>query len=126
MHACQRHSILTKDACVKAAPAEVYIEQVKWSLIWTNTQGGRPFRSFAILEPDWIHAVHRKIKEKVDKTGDPLFDYAPICPALYLANEPEVTKILIRLEKKDHFLYDQADMNLEFRRDKISDMLRSR
>ena len=40
-------------------------------------------------------------------------DYALICPALYLVDEPEVQRLLARLEQKDDFLYKQAHKNLD-------------
>jgi hypothetical protein len=109
-----------------AFAADLYIEQTKWSLISPEKQGAWPYRSFVVVEPEWVEGIYRKIKEKADKTGDPLFDYTLICPALYLANEPEVQKILTRLERKDQFLYKQAHTNLNTWRAAVSDRLRSR
>ena len=34
--------------------ADLYIEQVKWSLISPKKHGGWPVRSFIVEEPDWI------------------------------------------------------------------------
>jgi hypothetical protein len=34
-------------------------------------------------------------------------------PALYIVDEPEVQRLLARLEKKDQFLYKQAHENLD-------------
>jgi hypothetical protein len=109
-----------------AFAADLYIEQIKWSLISPEKQSAWPYRSFIVVEPEWVEEIYRKIKEKADKTGDPLLDYALICPALYLVNEPEVQKILTRLERKDQFLYKQAHSNLNTWRTKVSDRLRSR
>ena len=79
-----------------------------------------------VEELDWVEEIYRKIKEKADETGDPLFEYALICPALYLVNEQEVQRILTQLERKDKFLYRQAYANLKTWRAKVSDRLRSR
>lgn len=106
--------------------ADLYIEHIKWSLVSPEKQGGWPYRSFVVVEPEWVEGIFRKIKEKADKTGNSLFDYALICPALYLVDEPEVQNILARLERKDQFLHKQAHMNLNTWRAKVSETLRSR
>jgi hypothetical protein len=93
--------------------ADLYIEQVKWSLISPKKHGGWPVRSFVIEEPDWIADIYRNLKKKAEQTDDSLIDYALICPALYMADEPEVQRLLARLEKKDQFLYKQAHVNLD-------------
>lgn len=109
-----------------AFAAELYVEQVKWSLVSPEKQGAWPYRSFIVVEPEWAAGIYRKIKEKADRTGDPLFDYSLICPALYLVDEPEVQKILTRLERKDQFLYKQVQMKLSTWRTEVSDRLGSR
>jgi hypothetical protein len=106
--------------------ADLYIEHIRWSLISPEKQGGWPYRSFVIVEPEWVEGIYRRIKEKADETDNPLFDYALICPALYLVNEPEVQRLLTRLERKDHFLYRQAHTNLSTWRSQVSERLRSR
>ena len=93
--------------------ADLYIEQVKWSLISPKKHGGWPVRSFVVEEPDWIADIYRILKKKAEQTDDPLMDYALICPALYMVDEPEVQRLLARLEQKDDFLYKQAHKNLD-------------
>ena len=51
------------------------------------------------------------LKKKAEQTDDSLIDYALICPALYMVDEPEVQRLLARLEQKDDFLYKQARKN---------------
>ena len=93
--------------------ADLYIEQVKWSLISPKNHGGWPVRSFIVEEPDWIADIYRVLKKKAEQTDDSLIDYVLICPALYLVDEPEVQRLLGRLEQKDQFLYKQAHENLD-------------
>jgi hypothetical protein len=109
-----------------SSAADLYIEHVKWSLISPEKQGGWPYRSFIVEDPDWIEEIYRNIKQKSDNTGDPLFDYVLICPALYLVNEAEVGNLLTRLERKDQFLYKQAYTNLSAWRAEVAKRLRSR
>ena len=106
--------------------ADLYLEQVKWSLISPETQGGWPYRSFVVESPEWIDDIYRNLKTKSVKTGDSLIDYALICPALYLVDEAEVQRLLIRLEGKDQFLYKQARKNMDVWRKEIAKRLRSR
>jgi hypothetical protein len=93
--------------------ADLYIEQIKWSLISPKNHGGWPVRSFIVEEPDWVADIYRILKKKAEQTDDPLIDYALICPALYMIDEPEVQRLLVRLEQRDHFLYKQAQENLD-------------
>ena len=93
--------------------ADLYIEQIKWSLISPEKHGGWPVRSFIVEEPDWIADIYRNLKKKAEQTDDSLVDYALICPALYMVDEPEVQRLLARLEQKDQFLYKQAHENLD-------------
>lgn len=106
--------------------AELYVEHVKWSLISPEKQGGWPYRSFIVEEPAWIQKIYQRLKQKAEKTDDPIFDYTLICPALYLENEPEVERILTRLERKDQFLYKQALSNLDSWKAEVSKRLRAR
>ncbi len=93
--------------------ADLYIEQIKWSLISPKKHGGWPVRSFVVEEADWIADIYRNLKKKAEQTDDSLIDYALICPALYMVDEPEVQRLLARLEQKDQFLYKQAHENLD-------------
>jgi hypothetical protein len=81
-------------------------------LISPKNQGGWPFRSFVVEEPDWIADIYRVLKKKAEQTEDSLIDYALLCPALYLVDEPGVQRLLARLEQKDQFLYKQAHETL--------------
>jgi hypothetical protein len=109
-----------------AFTAELYIEHIKWSLISPEKQGGWPYRSFVVTEAEWIEDIYREIKKKADETGDALFDYALVCPALYLVDEPEVQRILTRLERNDQFLHKEALRNLDTWRAEVSKRLRAR
>jgi CheY-like chemotaxis protein len=106
--------------------ADFYIEQVKWSLISPETQGGWPYRSFVVESPEWIDDIYRNLKRKAEQSGESLVDYALICPALYLVDEAEVQRLLARLEGNDQFLYKQARENLDVWRREIAKRLRSR
>ena len=107
--------------------AELYIEQIKWSLISPEKQGGWPFRSFIVEEPEWVGEIYRTLKKRAEQTGDPLIDYALICPALYLVDEAEVQRLLTGLERKDQFLYKQARENLDkWWRAEVTKRLRAR
>jgi hypothetical protein len=96
-----------------AFAADLYVEQIKWSLISPKKHGGWPVRSFVVEEPDWIGDIYRILKKKAEQSDDSIFDYALICPALYMVDEPEVQRLLARLEQKDQFLYKQAHENLD-------------
>ena len=102
-----------------------FTEQVKWSLISPEIQGGWPYRSFVVESPEWIDEIYRNLKTKAEQTGDSVIDYALICPGLYLIDEAEVQRLLVRLERKDQFLYKQARKNLDVWRE-IARRLRSR
>ncbi len=82
-------------------------------MISPKNHGGWPVRSFIVEEPDWVADIYRILKKKAEQTDDPLIDYALICPALYMIDEPEVQRLLVRLEQRDHFLYKQAQENLD-------------
>ncbi len=51
--------------------ADLYIEQIKWSLISPKNQGGWPFRSFVVEEPDWIADIYRVLKKKPSRPKIP-------------------------------------------------------
>ena len=42
--------------------ADLYVEQIKWSLISPEKHGGWPFRSFIVEEPEWISEIYRNLK----------------------------------------------------------------
>jgi hypothetical protein len=44
--------------------ADLYIEQIKWSLISPKKHGGWPVRSFVVEEPDWIADIDRVLRKK--------------------------------------------------------------
>jgi hypothetical protein len=106
--------------------ADLYVEQIKWSLISPESQGGWPYRSFVVESPEWIDEIYRNLKTKAEQSGDSFVDYALICPALYLVDEAEVQRLLAGLEGKDQFLYKQARKNLHVWRSEIAKRLRSR
>ena len=62
--------------------AELYIEQIRWSLISPKKHGGWPVRSFVVEEPDWIADIYRNLKKKAERTDDSLVvmpSFAPPC-----------------------------------------------
>jgi hypothetical protein len=107
------------------AAAEIYIEHVKWSIIYPEKYGGWPARDYLLANQSLVEPIHRRLKQKSEETIDTLFDYALICPALYISNEEEVQKLLARLEAKDEFLYNRATTQLKWWRDFISKQLGS-
>lgn len=109
-----------------AVAADFYIEQVKWSLISPEGQGGWPYRSFVVESPEWIGEIYRILKKKAEQTGDSLIAYALICPALYVVEEAEVQRLLAQLDRKDQFLYKQTRENLDRWRAEIARRLRAR
>ena|SRR2546427_7308900 len=93
--------------------AQVYIDQVRWSLIDPDDHGGWPVRSPLLMIPGVLEPIHQRLKAKSDETYDTIFDYALICPGLYMHNEAEVQKVLSRLKAKDAFLYKRANAELK-------------
>ena len=103
--------------------AQSYLDQVKWSIVFPEKQGGWPAKSVLIIDSDIREPIYQRLKQKSVETNDPIFDYALICPALYMMNEPEVLKLLVRLQAKDAFLYDRADTEIKWWRNVISKQL---
>lgn len=62
--------------------ADLYVEQIKWSLISPKKHGGWPVRSFVIEEPDWIADIYRILKKKPNRAVIPysiMRLFAPPC-----------------------------------------------
>jgi len=88
------------------AVVNLYLHEVKLSIVDPAQEGGWPYRSFLIednvaLRKQLLDGLTKRFAAKPDA----LLYYAMVCPALYDRNEELVTTIEAYLKQNDPFLY---------------------
>jgi hypothetical protein len=99
----------TSEAAYKAytdSIVDLYLQEIKFSIIDPDDNGGWPFRSF-LVESDFYSRKHltNALKERFDKKPDALLAYALVCPALYVSDTALVDRLERYLKDNDPFLY---------------------
>jgi hypothetical protein len=88
------------------AEANLYLYEIKLSIIDPESEGGWPYRSFLIQSDlNLRKMLTDALTARFAATPDPLLAYASICPALYAKDEKQVASLESYLKDKDPFLY---------------------
>lgn len=84
----------------------LYLEEVKASIVDTTDNGGWPYRSF-LVEDDTLlrEGVAKGLRERYKEKPDPILAYALICPALYEDDAALVGRLESYLKDNDPFLF---------------------
>ena len=95
------------------ALANLYIREIKLSIVDPDTQGGWPYHSFLVEDPndlrrDLTDALTARFKAKPDS----ITAYALICPVLYAGDEKKVAFYQTYLKANDPFLYKREQKNI--------------
>lgn len=85
---------------------DLYLEEVKFSIVDSTNDGGWPYRSF-LVEDDPIlrEGVTKGLKERYKEKPDPILAYALICPALYEDDAAMVGHLERYLKDNDPYLF---------------------
>lgn len=83
------------------ALTDLYVEQVKWSLLSPEEHGGWPIRSSLIRAEG--ATIYKVLRQRVKATPKPILAYALLCPALQQKDETTVQECLL-IAAKDPYL----------------------
>ncbi|MGC4017415.1 MAG: hypothetical protein QM755_23315 [Luteolibacter sp.] len=104
--------------------AEMYLAQIKASIVAPKFHGGWPYRS-SLLYHD-TKAVYDGIKDAYSKNNDAIYLYATICPALALGKKQEADELREQLKTKDPFLSRLVEANFELWKKSIPPLVEGR
>lgn len=112
-------SVLGRDGqAYDKAVAQLYLSEVKASIIDPENHGGWPYRSFIVMDEgslpeDLIEVLKRSFAE----SPDPILAYALVCPALYAGDDALVGQAETYLRTTDPYLYklEQSQVNQYWR-----------
>jgi hypothetical protein len=86
--------------------ADLYLEEIKVSIVDPDQNGGWPFRS-SLIESDYYSrkSLTRELNRRFDEKPDAVLAYASICPALYAGDAARIDRLERYLQANDPFLY---------------------
>lgn len=96
------------------AVAQLYLSEVKASIIDPENHGGWPYRSFIVMDEGSLSRdLIEELKRAFGENPDPILAYALVCPALYAGDEALVGKAEAYLRTADPYLYklEQSQVN---------------
>lgn len=95
----------------------LYLWEIKASIVDPENHGGWPYRSFLVYTPDLRSSLTKALKARYEDKPDPILAYARICPAIYAGDDQAVAGLESYLKENDSFLYDheQADIDKYWR-----------
>jgi len=95
------------------AAANLYLNEIKLSIIDPANEGGWPYRSFLIEDDVNLRKMLTQgLTSRYATAPDPVLAYAMICPALYAADEKQVASLEGYLKANDPFLYKIEQSNV--------------
>lgn len=84
----------------------LYLEEVKASIIDSTNNSGWPYRSFLVEDDPLLREdVAKGLKERYKEKPDPILAYALICPALYEEDAAMVGHLERYLKDNDPYLF---------------------
>jgi hypothetical protein len=108
------------------AAANLYVQEIKLSIVAPKTQGGWPYRSFLVEDDASREMVTDTLTARFKAKPDSILAFALICPALYAGDESKVKLYESYLKGSDPFLYDMEQKDIKgYWRKGIADELRS-
>lgn len=96
------------------AVAQLYLSEVKASILDPENHGGWPYRSFLVMDGgSQLEALFDELKRAYGESPNPILAYALVCPALYARDEALVGQLEAYLKLTDPYLYrmEQARVN---------------
>lgn len=106
------------------AIVELYLWEIKASVVDDEHHGGWPYRSFLVYRPQLRELLTKALKERYEAQPDGLLAFALICPAIYARDARLVESLQAYLKDNDSFLYElQAKRIDEYWRPFIKDVL---
>lgn len=100
------------------AVAQLYLSEVKASIIDPENHGGWPYRSFLVMDKGSLSEdLLTELKREYAENPNPVLAYALICPALYASDETLVGQLEAYLKLTDPYLYkmEQGHVNQYWR-----------
>lgn len=96
------------------AVAQLYLSEVKASIIDPENHGGWPYRSFLVMDGgSQAESLLDELKRSYAESPNPTLAYALVCPALYAGDEALVGQLEAYLKRTDPYLHklEQAKVN---------------
>ena len=94
--------------------ADMYLLEVKFSIIDSENNGGWPYRSFLVEEdPVLRNELTKALEERYKGKPDPILAYALICPAIYADDAALVDRLHEYLKDNDPFLYKLEQAHID-------------
>lgn len=96
------------------AVAQLYLSEVKASIIDPENHGGWPYRSFLVMDEGvQAETLLHELKRVYAESPNPTLAYALVCPALYAGDEALVGQLEAYLKRTDPYLHklEQARVN---------------
>lgn len=85
---------------------DLYLWEIKASIIDPDNQGGWPCRSFLVEgNPDLRKQLTKALRDRFEDKPDPILVYAVICPAIYAGDDALVGRLEAYLKANDPFLF---------------------
>ena len=88
------------------AVANLYIEEIKLSIVDPTNQGGWPYRSFLVKDDAFRESITDTLTARYKAKPDSLLAFALICPTLFAGDESKIKLYESYLKSSDPFLYD--------------------
>jgi len=109
------------------AEANLYLYEIKLSIVDPASEGGWPYRSFLIqTDVNLRTMLTGTLTARFSATPNSVLAYALICPALYAKDEKQVASLESYLKVNDPFLYKLEQGNVaQFWRGNIESALKS-
>ena len=91
----------------------LYLWEIKASIVDSDNHGGWPYRSFIVYDPDLRGSLTKALKARYEDKPDPVLAYARICPAIYAGDDQAVAGLESYLKQNDSFLYDREQAEVD-------------
>ncbi len=86
------------------AMADIYMAQVKWSILDEERHGGWPVRSWLIMEEPKRKILFKTLKARFEKNSDAITAYCLLPSALFEKDAELGQKLMTTVKEKDEFL----------------------
>jgi hypothetical protein len=98
----------------RSAIAQLYLAEIKASLIDPENHGGWPYRTFLLANKTYLQEnLTSELKRMYAAKPDPLLAYALVCPALFAGDDTLVGQVEAYLKDKDPFLYQREQTEVD-------------
>ncbi|HTQ32103.1 MAG TPA: hypothetical protein VMI53_12910 [Opitutaceae bacterium] len=91
----------------------LYLWEIKASIVDEENHGGWPYRSFLIYDSVLRSSLTKALKARYEDKPDSILAYACICPAIYAGDDKQVADLESYLKQNDSFLYDREQAGVD-------------